>query len=145
MLWHQDLSLAVQERRERQDWTNWSEKRGVHHVQPPAELLERMVTMRLHLDDCPAENGALRVIPGSHEKGQLARDAIQTMAAGPVETITAKAGDALFMRPSWCTAHRPPRSPGTAGCFTWNSLLWTCFRQVWPGPNPDLLHFYAAA
>lgn len=35
VLWHQDLSLAVTERRELPGWGNWSVKRGVPHVQPP--------------------------------------------------------------------------------------------------------------
>lgn len=99
VLWHQDLSLAVRDRRELPGWGNWSVKRGVPHVQPPAAVLEKMVTMRLHLDDCPAENGALRVIPASHNQGLLSREKIGDLTAGDVEIVTAKAGDALFMRP----------------------------------------------
>jgi ectoine hydroxylase-related dioxygenase (phytanoyl-CoA dioxygenase family) len=55
--------------------------------------------MRLHLDDCPVQNGALRVIAGSHRNGLLARTQIQAMTTGSSQTITAKAGDAVFMRP----------------------------------------------
>jgi len=51
--WHQDLSLAVLVRREIPGWTAWSLKNGIHHVQPPADILERMLTVRLHLDDWP--------------------------------------------------------------------------------------------
>ena len=58
-----------------------------------------MVTIRLHLDDCPAENGALRVIPGSHRRGQLPRDEIEASVNGEAQTVTALAGDVLFMRP----------------------------------------------
>jgi ectoine hydroxylase-related dioxygenase (phytanoyl-CoA dioxygenase family) len=111
-LWHQDLSLAVRERRELPGWSNWSVKRGIPHVQPPVETLDRMVTMRLHLDDCPVENGALRVIPRSHGKGLLGRDAIQAMAAGTVQTVTAKAGDGLFMRPLIVHGSPPAKVPG---------------------------------
>jgi hypothetical protein len=99
VLWHQDLSLAVKERHELPGWSNWSVKRGVPHVQPPAAVLEKMVTMRLHLDDCPAENGALRVIPGSQTQGLLSREKIGDMTADSAEIVTATAGDALFMRP----------------------------------------------
>jgi ectoine hydroxylase-related dioxygenase (phytanoyl-CoA dioxygenase family) len=99
VLWHQDLCLAVKERRDLKGWSNWSVKRGVTHVQPPPEILARMVTMRLHLDDCPIENGALRVVPGSHHEGLLSRTAIQKMTIGPGEAVIAKAGDAVFMRP----------------------------------------------
>lgn len=99
VLWHQDLSLAVREKRNLPRWAIWSVKRGIPHVQPPAEILARMVTVRLHLDDCPAENGALRVIAGSHRSGKLSRDAIQQLTAGEADVVTASAGDALFMRP----------------------------------------------
>jgi ectoine hydroxylase-related dioxygenase (phytanoyl-CoA dioxygenase family) len=100
VLWHQDLSLAMKERREIPGWTNWSVKRGVPHVQPPAGILARMVTVRLHLDDCPKENGPLRVVAGSHRSGQLSREAIRTTVEGAeVITIAAAAGDALLMRP----------------------------------------------
>jgi Phytanoyl-CoA dioxygenase (PhyH) len=99
VLWHQDLSLAVREQNDVAGWTTWSTKRGITHVQPPSEVLERMITVRLHLDDCPAENGALKVIPGSQRDGRLTREAITGMTSGEYEVITANAGDALFMRP----------------------------------------------
>ncbi len=100
VLWHQDLSLAVKERCDLPGWTGWSIKRGILHVQAPTHILARMVTIRIHLDDCPAENGALRVIPGSHARGLLSRDAIRSATqADAEETIPAAAGDVLFMRP----------------------------------------------
>ena len=30
-----------------------------------------MVTVRIHLDDCPEENGALKVVAGSHRAGKI--------------------------------------------------------------------------
>jgi ectoine hydroxylase-related dioxygenase (phytanoyl-CoA dioxygenase family) len=111
VLWHQDLSLALRERHELTGWGNWSVKRGVTHVQPPPEILAQMLTMRLHLDDCPAENGALRVIPGSHRSGLLTRDVIRKMTASPGETVTAEAGDAVFMRPLLLHASSAARIP----------------------------------
>jgi len=111
VLWHQDLSLAVRERLELAGWSNWSIKRGVAHVQPPPAILAQMVTMRLHLDDCPTENGALKVIPGSHRKGLVARTEIQAMAAGPTQIVKAKAGDAVFIRPLLLHASSAARTP----------------------------------
>ncbi len=64
--WHQDLTIAVTKRVEAPAYGPWSEKDGVVHVQPPAAVLERMVAVRLHLDHSGAENGPLRVLPGSH-------------------------------------------------------------------------------
>ncbi len=35
-------------------------------VQPPFEVLRQLVAVRVHLDNSAAENGPLRVLPGSH-------------------------------------------------------------------------------
>jgi hypothetical protein len=98
--WHQDLSIAVKERVELPGYGPWSTKDGVLHVQPPVRVLESMVTLRLHLDDCDASNGALRVIPGSHAQGRLSASCIAEMRRQNEEvTISVRAGDALIMKP----------------------------------------------
>lgn len=98
--WHQDLTIAVREKREVSGFGPWSVKEGLPHVQPPAELLGRMVTLRLHLDDADEENGALRVLPGSHLLGKLDAERIQPLRAEISEHVcAAKAGDVLMMRP----------------------------------------------
>jgi ectoine hydroxylase-related dioxygenase (phytanoyl-CoA dioxygenase family) len=74
--WHQDLTISVRERMHVPGFTGWSVKEGVVHVQPPIKVLERMLTMRLHLDDCHAENGPLQVFPGSHRGGRLSASQI---------------------------------------------------------------------
>ncbi|MDR2189434.1 MAG: phytanoyl-CoA dioxygenase family protein [Azonexus sp.] len=75
--WHQDLTIAVQRRVETPGFGPWSEKDGVTHVQPPAELLADMIAVRIHLDDCAANNGPVRVLPGSHRAGRLSATAIE--------------------------------------------------------------------
>jgi hypothetical protein len=98
--WHQDLTLAVRERAEVSGFGPWSIKDGVPHVQPPVDLLQRMLTIRLHLDDADESNGALRVLPGSHRFGRLAADRIQEMRARQPDFVGAvSAGDAILMRP----------------------------------------------
>jgi ectoine hydroxylase-related dioxygenase (phytanoyl-CoA dioxygenase family) len=112
VLWHQDLSVAVREERKIEGWSNWSMKRGVLHVQPPAAILARMVTVRLHLDDCDDDNGPLRVIAGSHTNGVLSRDAIRARTEGGLgQAILAKTGDVLFMRPLLLHASSPAARP----------------------------------
>jgi ectoine hydroxylase-related dioxygenase (phytanoyl-CoA dioxygenase family) len=71
LFWHQDNVVAVKERLEVVGFTGWSRKAGVWQVQPPAEILAQMIAVRVHLDDCDADNGPLRVIPGSHRFGWL--------------------------------------------------------------------------
>lgn len=98
--WHQDLTIAVRKKREVSGFGPWSVKEGLPHVQPPAELLERMLTLRLHLDDADEENGALHVLPGTHTLGKLDAERIQALRAEiPEHVCTAKAGDVLMMRP----------------------------------------------
>lgn len=98
--WHQDLTLALRERRDIPGFGPWSVKDGIPHVQPPVGLLERMLTVRLHLDDTAADNGALRVIPGSHAAGRLSPAQIQEWRAGTPEVLCAvPAGGVLLMRP----------------------------------------------
>jgi ectoine hydroxylase-related dioxygenase (phytanoyl-CoA dioxygenase family) len=114
VLWHQDLSLAVKQQRDLPGWSNWSVKRGVPHVQPPAAILAQIVTMRLHLDDCGMDNGPLRVVPGSHAAGVFSRETIRAQtaaAAGSDRAVLAKAGDALFMRPLILHASSPATQP----------------------------------
>ena len=57
---------VLQERIDRPGYGAWSNKAGVTHVQPPLGVLQQMLTVRLHLDDCLDDNGPLRVVPGSH-------------------------------------------------------------------------------
>ncbi len=98
--WHQDLTIAVRRQNDVPGFGPWSVKEGVHHVQPRVHLLEQMLTIRLHLDDCQEENGALRVIPGSHRSGRLSADAIQHLRdKEPATVCTVQAGGALLMRP----------------------------------------------
>jgi len=98
--WHQDLSIAVEERKEVAGFTGWSVKDGIPHVQPPEELLENMLTVRVHLDDCDDTNGALQVIAGTHRSGRLSADEIQELRGKHTATLcSTKAGDVMLMRP----------------------------------------------
>lgn len=114
--WHQDLAIAVRERVDVPGFGAWSVKEGVPHVQPPAEVLQRMLTVRIHLDDADGENGALRVIAETHRLGRLSAEQIAALRAEREETLcVAAAGDALVMRPfllhasGRSTSNRPRR------------------------------------
>ncbi len=110
--WHQDLIIPVRERVETPGFRGWSVKAGVPHVHPPAGVLEGMLTVRLHLDDCGPENGPLRVVPGSHARGILSVEAAREARAGadPTECCL-EAGGALLMRPLLLHASSPAASP----------------------------------
>jgi ectoine hydroxylase-related dioxygenase (phytanoyl-CoA dioxygenase family) len=98
--YHQDLSIPVSERIASTTCSAWSEKEGIIFVQPPVEVLEQLVAVRIHLDGCTDENGPLRVVPGSHMKGRLsAEDAQRYRSTTEEVTCNAPRGSALLMRP----------------------------------------------
>lgn len=96
--WHQDVTIAVAERIETEGYGPWSVKDGVMHVRPPADVLERMLVIRVHLDDCFTDNGPVRVLPGTHQRGFLSDDGVEECKRGvqPVECITAAGGVLAF-------------------------------------------------
>lgn len=111
--WHQDTTIAVRQRMDAPGYGPWSVKAGVHHVQPPAAVLDGMLTIRVHLDDCGEDNAPLRVIPGSHRLGMLDADLIeQAHRSGSAATCAVRAGGALLMRPLLLHASSPADSPG---------------------------------
>jgi len=98
--WHQDVTIAVSHKIDVEGYGPWSVKAGILHVQPPAAVLEKMISVRIHIDDCPQENGALLVIPGSHRSGKLpavlpedCRDLRRSVVCG------VGSGGVLLMRP----------------------------------------------
>jgi len=98
--WHQDVTIAVNERIESPGYGPWSTKARVLHVQPPASVLEHMISVRIHLDECPTENGALRVLPRTHAQGKLSQQKIDELVANSTPyTCEAAAGEALLMSP----------------------------------------------
>ncbi|PQV63863.1 Phytanoyl-CoA dioxygenase (PhyH) [Abditibacterium utsteinense] len=108
---HQDLSIAVKSRIESPGFGPWSEKAGALHVQPPREILEQMLTIRLHLDACNADNGALRVIPNSHLLGKLDAAQIARQSTKNEEIASVASGGAMLMRPLLLHASSPSQSP----------------------------------
>jgi|AGTN01.1.fsa_nt_gi Protein involved in biosynthesis of mitomycin antibiotics/polyketide fumonisin len=102
--WHQDNVISIKERPANTDelegFEAWSEKVGVPHVRPPVAILQNILAARIHIGDCPADNGALQVIPGSHAKGRLSDDEIlEWRNSGKSVICPALKGDVLFMRP----------------------------------------------
>jgi len=112
VVWHQDLSITVRERQDVEGFGPWSEKAGVVHVQPPVRVLERMLTVRLQLDDCDETNGPLLVLPGSHRGGRLTASEIQRRRTlAPSVACPVPSGGALLMRPLLLHASSASQSP----------------------------------
>jgi hypothetical protein len=107
--WHKDLTVAVRDnRRGSRAFRRPTTKAGVPHVEAPVEVLENMLTARVHLDDVTVENGPLKVVAGSHRSGKTL-----TLDDAGIRTLCCAAGDVLLMRP--LLAHCSNRShPDTA-------------------------------
>jgi hypothetical protein len=92
--WHQDRTVAVRERRAVDGYGTWSLKQGIPHVEPPFAVIERMATLRIHLDTVPQDNAPLLVAPGSHRLGRIAEaDIADTVVRCGTAVCLADAGD----------------------------------------------------
>jgi len=97
---HQDLSIPVRERVEHPALRGWSDKEDTLFVQPPTDLLETLVAVRVHLDVCSADDGALQFVPAAHTRGRIdAAEASRLRQEGQVVTCAVERGGALVMRP----------------------------------------------
>jgi ectoine hydroxylase-related dioxygenase (phytanoyl-CoA dioxygenase family) len=67
--YHQDLTISVDRKVDLSDYSKWTVKQDQFSVQPPLNILKQIYTVRIHLDDTDENNGALKVVPGSHLKG----------------------------------------------------------------------------
>ena len=95
---HQDLFIPVKQQMDVPGYSGWCMKQGVQYVSPPDNVLREMLAFRIHLDPCPADAGALRVIPGSHTQRLRSTD-WSASSAEDFRVCEAEAGDCLLMRP----------------------------------------------
>ena len=81
-------------------------------MQPPLAVLERMLTLRIHLDCADESNGALWVSPITHHLGRIAADGAAAVAGeyGAV-LCEAQAGDVLLLGPLLLHASRKASLP----------------------------------
>lgn len=100
VVWHQDTALPLRERLEVPGWGPWSVKDGVNYAHAPAIALEKVLALRLHLDDSSADNGPLRVLPSTHTLGVLSDEQLHdlSMRIAAVDCLVPKGG-VLAMRP----------------------------------------------
>jgi ectoine hydroxylase-related dioxygenase (phytanoyl-CoA dioxygenase family) len=100
VVWHQDTALPLRFQLEVTGWGPWSVKEGIHYAHAPTSALSQVVALRVSFDDSTAQNGPLRVLPGTHTLGVLSDDGVHEVAtrAVPVDCIVPKGG-VMIMRP----------------------------------------------
>lgn len=98
--WHQDTALPLREKHEIPGWGPWSIKEGISYAHAPAIALEKVIALRLHLDDSSEENGPLRVVPGTHGKGVLSDIDVEAIVeeSAPATCLVPNGG-VIVMRP----------------------------------------------
>lgn len=96
--YHQDLTISVDKKLELKGFEYWTTKYDQFAVQPPLDILQRIVTVRIHLDETDEYNGALKVIPQSHSKGIYRPETIDWTVEREVSCNVSKGG-IMLMKP----------------------------------------------
>ena len=96
---HQDLSVPVRDRIDAPGWSGWCVKENVIYAQPPRDVMEQLVAVRLQLDADGESTGPLEVVPRSHAEGRLSSEEILELAARHRVRCPVPRGGALIMRP----------------------------------------------
>jgi ectoine hydroxylase-related dioxygenase (phytanoyl-CoA dioxygenase family) len=110
--WHQDQAIAIKERLDTPGFGPTSIKHGVPHIRASAAVLQQMLAVRIHLDDCGPDNGPLRCVPGSHKLGRLnPEQTLEHKQRLGEQTCTVYRSGVLLMRPLCLHASSPAKSP----------------------------------
>ncbi len=97
---HQDVAIPVAAHLDHPECRGWSNKQGTWFVQPPDDVLAQLVAVRVHVDECGPDDGALDVVAGSHLGGRLGDEAALAMRAERgVTSCPVPRGGAMLMRP----------------------------------------------
>ena len=111
LAWHQDRTICVKEQIDTPGYRAWNRKNGAIHVEPPFDLLERMMTIRIHIDDVSNDNAPLKIALGSHRMGRVPEDSVKARVSECEQICClAQAGDVwLYSTP---ILHASDRSLG---------------------------------
>lgn len=99
VIWHQDLTINLNKRLEIPDFINWRKTKDRVVVQPSLEILNKIYTIRIHLDDCTKDNGALHVVNKSHNQGVINIVDWMKSKKGEVNICEVKRGGIMLMKP----------------------------------------------
>ncbi len=110
--WHQNVMFPFARPVADATFTVPSVKEGIAYARPPRHVLEDLLAVRLHLDDCDETNGPLRVAPGSHRQGVYpSADITRAVEKYGETSCLAREGAALLMRPLLLHASSPATAP----------------------------------
>jgi ectoine hydroxylase-related dioxygenase (phytanoyl-CoA dioxygenase family) len=96
---HQDKIIFVKSKLDTVGFKNWTKREDEFGVQPPADILGNIVTVRIHLDDADETNGALKVIPYSHSEAGIRHAVFSTFSDSDTSICRVEAGGIMLMKP----------------------------------------------
>jgi hypothetical protein len=110
--WHRDLTIAARVRVDAPGFSCWTMKAGIPHALAPLDVLEGMLTVRIHLDAAGPDNGPLRVLPGSHllDGREPAEVASWRGKVRPIDCLVDRGG-AVLLRPLLLHASNSAKLP----------------------------------
>lgn len=100
VVWHQDTALPLRSCKEMPGWGPWSVKEGINYAHAPTHALNRVIALRVHLDDSIEQNGPLRVLAGTHKLGVLTDEEVFRLSTQtPATDCLATRGSVLAIQP----------------------------------------------
>ena len=96
--YHQDLTISVDKKVETDGFGFWTTKHNQFSVQPTLDILQNVVTIRIHLDDTDENNGALKVVTKSHSQGIYRPETID-WSKEKEEVCRVEKGGIMLMKP----------------------------------------------
>jgi ectoine hydroxylase-related dioxygenase (phytanoyl-CoA dioxygenase family) len=96
--YHQDLTISVDKKVEVDGFGFWTTKHNQFSVQPTLDILQNIVTIRIHLDYTDENNGALKVVSKSHRQGIYRPETID-WTKEKEEVCSVEKGGVMLMKP----------------------------------------------
>ena len=96
--YHQDLTISVDKKVEVDGFGFWTTKHNQFAVQPTLDILQNVVTIRIHLDKTDENNGALKVVSKSHRQGIYRPETID-WTREKEEVCSVEKGGVMLMKP----------------------------------------------
>ncbi|NES86888.1 MAG: phytanoyl-CoA dioxygenase family protein [Moorea sp. SIO2B7] len=109
--WHQDKTIITERKSTLEGWGPWSKKDGVHHVQPPLKILNKIITFRIHLDPSSIDNGCLKVLPNTHNSILSTNEINKLVHSINAVACAVNTGDILVMKPLILHSYSKALSP----------------------------------
>lgn len=103
--WHQDRVIAVKEKFEVSGYSNWTRKHDVWHVEPPTEVLNKMLFVQVYFDPVTKQDGPTELAINSHTFGKVLKARTKDVISNTYHHLClAKLGDMLICQS--LTLHR---------------------------------------